>query len=207
MFLVCLGIVNSYPLFLCLILVMLLMGVAMTTVFMEFTTSNGPLGVILEQFGIKIRAGGLLQMPETALQMVMAYVVWTGFTSNVLLFGGSFSRIPVEVLEAAKIDGCGFWREAFKIIVPMVWPMFSTMIVLSCTSFMACGGQVLLLTDGADGTITLNYWMFKQVYGTGSGGSGMYGTVSAAGMCFSAVLIPLTLFIKWVTERIPSVES
>ena len=149
-------------------------------------------------------------MPETALTTVMVYVVWTGFTTNVLLFSGTFSRIPEEVLEAAKLDGCGFVREAFQIIIPLVWPMFSTMLVLSTTSFMSCGGQVLLLTadnTSVAKTITLSYWMFSQVYGGGkTGGSGMYGTISAAGMCFSAILIPFTLFIKWVTEKIPTVE-
>lgn len=185
-------------------------GVAMTTVFTEFTKSSGPIGVLLAKLGHPLKAGGLLMMPGTAIKMVMLYVIWTGFTSNVLLFGGSLSRIPGEILEAAKLDGCSFWREAFSIVLPMVWPMFSTMLVVSCTSFVSYGGQVLLLTAESTSTAkttTLSYWLFNQVYGGGAyGGSGTYGVMSAAGMCFSAVIIPLTLFVKWLTERIPTVE-
>lgn len=185
-------------------------GVAMTTVFTEFVKSTGPLGVLLQTFDIVLKPGGLLAMPETALTTVMVYVVWTGFTTNVLLFSGTFARIPEEVLEAAKLDGCGFLRETFQIILPLVWPMFSTMLVLSTTAFMSCGGQVLLLTADQTATAkttTLSYWMFSQVYGGGkAGGSGLYGTISAAGLSFSAILIPFTLFIKKITEKIPTVE-
>ena len=184
-------------------------GVAMTTVFMEVIKPMGPLGKLLEMlFGYKMPKEGLLSMDATALGATMAYSVWVGFTGNVVLFSGSLSRIPTEVLEAAKIDGCGFWREACKITIPLVWPMFSTMLVLSVAGFTSASGAILLLTNGAHKTTTLNFWMFNQVYGGGAvGGTGQYGIVSAASLLISCTLvIPLTLLTKKLTEKIEAVE-
>ena len=38
------------------------------------------------------------------------------------------------------------------------------------------------------------------------GGTENYGLVSAAGLVFTVVWIPVILFIRWLTEKIPVVE-
>ena len=55
--------------------------------------------------------------------------------------------------------------------------------------------------------LTISFWIFKQVYGSGAiGGTGSYGLVSAAGLCFTLVGVPLIMFTRWLLNKIPVVE-
>jgi ABC-type sugar transport system permease subunit len=140
--------------------------------------------------------------------MILIYNVWTGFTGNILLYCGTMARVPLEVLESSKIEGCGAFREFVQIIIPLIFPTISTQIILLFTGVFTSSGPILLFDPNSSyGTVTLSYWIFKQVYGTGTvGGSGSYNLVSATGLCFTLFGVPIILFIRWLMERIPAVE-
>ena len=73
--------------------------------------------------------------------------------------------------------------------------------------FRASGPILLFDPDASYGTITISFWIFKQVYGSGAiGGTGSYGLVSAAGLCFTLVGVPLIMFTRWLLNKIPVVE-
>ena len=48
----------------------------------------------------------------------------------ILLFAGYFSRIPVELEEAAKMDGAGFIRTFIMIMLPLTKPVVATVSIL-----------------------------------------------------------------------------
>lgn len=183
-------------------------GVAMVAVYTEFIKTSGPLGTIAEIFGITMRPEGLLNNSDTATTTILMYNVWTGFTTNVLLFSGALTRIPVELIESARLDGCGPVRELIKITIPLIWPTMSTMVIFALTGIFGASGPILLFDpDASYGTMTISFWIFKQVYGSGAiGGTGSYGLVSAAGLCFTLVGVPLIMFTRWLLNKIPVVE-
>lgn len=182
-------------------------SVALIAVYKGFINSNGPMKEIFELFGKKIPSKGLLGTPETATPTIVAYTIWTGFCGNILLFAGAMTRVPIDVLESAKLEGCSTFRELFELIFPLIWPTTSTQIIFAFTGIFASSGPILLFTSGAYETTTISYWIFEQVYGTGAaGGAGSYNLVSAAGLCFTLVGVPIILFIRWLMEKIPAVE-
>ena len=172
-------------------------GIVLTSIYLEFIKPQGPLGIILEKLGHPLSVEGT----------IVAYCLWTGFT-GMLMIHGSLARIPVEVIEAAKLDGCGPLRELVSIIFPLIWPMFSTLLIFQMTGLFTAGGPILLFDpNNSYQTITIPYWIFTQVYGGGGyGGSGFYGVVSAAGLCFTAVGVPIILLARKMIEKVPVVE-
>jgi len=185
----------------------ILSSVILTTIFQEFIKPFGPLGNLLELVGVSLPETGLLADKGTATYTMMAYNVWVGFSSWVLMFNSSLSRLPGEVIDASRIDGCGPFREAFCIVLPMISPMFTTLFLLNFTNIFSSSGPVLLFTQGAYETTTVSYWMFTQVYGNGGyGGTGTYNLVSAFGICLTLVAVPLTLFVRWLTDKVPTAE-
>ncbi|MCL2217861.1 MAG: carbohydrate ABC transporter permease [Defluviitaleaceae bacterium] len=52
-----------------------------------------------------------------------------GFLIWVFLFMQSMKSLPRDFEEAAELDGCGFWRTLFTIIVPMQMPMIAVIAV------------------------------------------------------------------------------
>lgn len=51
----------------------------------------------------------------------------------IFLFRQFFFGIPVELEEAAKIDGASLWRTFFRIIIPLAKPVFATVAILQFT--------------------------------------------------------------------------
>lgn len=185
-------------------------GIVFVTAYTEFLQPHGVLGSIQKAFGVTPQERNLLARPETATSAILVYYVLTGFTTNVLLFSGAMARIPIEVLESAKLEGCGPWNELVKIIFPLIWPTFSTQMIFTLTGIFNFSGPILLFTNGKYKTSTISFWIFKQVYGSGEqmvvGGTGEYNLVSCAGLCFTLVGMPIILGVRKIIEKIDTVE-
>lgn len=185
----------------------LISGVVLTTIFQEFIKPMGPLGALVEVLGGALPETGLLADKTTATYTIMAYCAWVGLGTQVLLFNSTLSRIPNEVLEAAKLDGCGPFRELFQLVLPMIMPMFMTLFIMNFAGLFSSGGPVLLFTQGNYETTTISYWMFEQIYGGGGyGGTGQYNLVSAFGLCLTLVAVPLTMLVRKLSDLIPTVD-
>ncbi|MCL2752099.1 MAG: ABC transporter permease subunit, partial [Firmicutes bacterium] len=182
--------------------------VVLTMVFKQFIMPNGPLDGLLRSLGFNgISPRGLLGRSVTATKTIVFYCIWTGFGGAFMILGGAMSRIPLDVLESARLDGCGAFREAVQLILPLVWPTLATLLVFTMTGIFNASGPVLTLVNGDYDTSTLAYWIFNKVNGDQFGrGGGQYNIVSAAGLFFTFVLIPVTMLCRWLIEKVPDVE-
>ena len=73
------------------------------------------------------------------LQIIDTYWPWVlwGLASSPyysFLFRQFFSSIPIEMEEAAILDGCGYWRIFWQIFLPLSFPAIATVVILSFTS-------------------------------------------------------------------------
>ena len=140
---------------------------------------------------------------DYATGALIIYRIWLAWGGNMLLYGGAMARIPLEILESARLDGTGSFREFWSFILPLVWPTTSTLLILNLTGIFATGDVVMLFTQGAYETMTLGYWIYhKSLYG----GAAEYNEIAATGLVFTVVTVPVIMFIRWLIERIPTVE-
>lgn len=65
----------------------------------------------------------LLHVQDTLLAYILPYLI---VPFNVLLLRTYFAALPMELIEAAKLDGAGEWRTFFQIVVPMSTPALAT---------------------------------------------------------------------------------
>lgn len=142
-----------------------------------------------------------------ANKMVLLNLIWLSFPSNMILWGGAFSRIPTSVLESARIDGAGWIRELFQIILPCVWPTLVIMLTTSLASIFGATGNVFLLTAGEYGTQTVSNWMYMKVLQSGSDMSAMLYRVSALALILTVISCILALGIrKLLVNHVEEVE-
>ncbi len=169
---------------------------------------NGIVDMFLHIFGKSIPPEGWLANFDTATGAILFFVVWTGFGTNVLLFSGAMVRVPTEMLEASRLDGCSAFREFFVMILPMIMPTITTLIIVSCTSIIATTGPILLFTGGGYNTTTISFWIFEKIYGGGVAGglTANYNIVSCTGLCFTLISLPIILLIRYLMDKIPVVE-
>ena len=177
--------------------------VVFVSLFQNITNPNGAIEAIIKMFSPDFKMPSLLFRSETATWTMVVYVIWMGWTKNMLYLGGSLARIPVEVLESARLDGVGPWTELTKILVPLLLPTLSTLLLLDVVGILSSSGPILLFTKGAYKTTTISYWMFTMVYATGENA---YAKASAAGMCLTVIMFPVVYTMRWLIGKIDSVE-
>ncbi len=183
-------------------------GIVLVSVYSNMISPTGPIGALLKAMGVQMPEAGFLLDPNTATPAILIYCVWTGFTTNMIIVSSAMSRIPVEVLESARLDGCSAFKELIFLILPMIWSSVSTLVIFLLTGIFNASGPILLFhPDGGYNTMTLSFWIYLQVYGGGSyGGTGNYGLVSCAGLIFTCIGVPFILLVRHFIEKIPAVE-
>ncbi len=76
-----------------------------------------------------LRGLGLI---NSYIGLILVHTAW-GLPWIILFMRGYFSTLPLEVEEAARIDGAGHFRTFFRIILPMSWPGFASVSSLQFT--------------------------------------------------------------------------
>jgi alpha-glucoside transport system permease protein len=88
--------------------------------------------------------------------------VWTGFCTVILSAG--LKGIPVEILEAARIDGASEWQIFWRITLPM---MRTTILVVATTMViivLKVFDIVYVMTNGNLGTEVIANRMYKEMF-------------------------------------------
>ena len=71
-----------------------------------------------------------ITMKETVHGIVLAYIGF-GAPLSVFMFYGFIKSVPLEIEEAAIIDGCNQSQVFFRVVFPILKPIFVTMLVLN----------------------------------------------------------------------------
>lgn len=73
--------------------------------------------------------GYTLHLTNTAYGVILMYIA-TGMSFSVFLMTSFMSTVPVELEEAARIDGSSLYRTFFSIVVPLLRPAMATLIIM-----------------------------------------------------------------------------
>mgnify|MGYP001633069171 CR=1 FL=1 len=177
----------------------ILATVIMVSVYKSMLGPQGPIMTAIYQWGWVQEPIRLFSDTRYAMWASVGYSVWLYVGAVMLWSSGAMARIPKQLLEAAALDGITPWREFIYIVLPMISGTLSTLYIIGIAGILSSGGATLYLTFGDYGTMTLSFWIFKQVY-TGGG----TGTSSALGILMTLVTIPLIFIVKWLSGKISS---
>lgn len=70
-----------------------------------------------------------LGLINTRLGLILLYIA-TGMSFGIFLQTNFMSTVPVELEEAARIDGCNVYQTFFVIVLPLVRSSFATMVII-----------------------------------------------------------------------------
>ena len=128
-------------------------------------------------------------------------ITYTAFVTpfTIWVMRGYFDTIPMELEEAALMDGCTFFQAFVKVILPTAIPGIITIAMLS---FMKSWNEVLfatVLTDSDTRTLALGIYEFQQEFNTS------WNLVMAAGVVIAApVMIFFTFLQKYLVSGFTS---
>ncbi len=102
---------------------------------------------------------------KTMFSMVMIEIaLQTPFT--IMLYRGFMASIPVDLEEAASIDGCTRWQIFQKVIFPLLKPIQATIIILvGVQTFNDFTNPLYFLPGAANTTVQLTLYNYKGQLG------------------------------------------
>jgi raffinose/stachyose/melibiose transport system permease protein len=103
---------------------------------------------------------------KTMHGMILIEVAY-GLSFTVLLFQAFFTTIPRELDEAAIVDGASPLRVFFEIMLPLLWPVVVTVVVVqSVTIFNDFTNPLYYLPGNENVTVQLTLYNFQSQFNT-----------------------------------------
>ena len=89
-----------------------------------------------------------LGQQDLAMIAVTVVHAWRLFPFGVVIFIAGFTSVPKDVLDAATVDGAGFWRRNYQIILPIIAPIVVIALIFGTVFTFTDLSVVYLLTKG-----------------------------------------------------------
>jgi multiple sugar transport system permease protein len=114
-------------------------------------------------FITRAQAPNWLGDPHLAMLCVIIINAWRFFPFAIVIFLAGITAIPQDVIDAATVDGAGFWRRNYQIILPMIAPIVVVGLIFGITFTFTDLSVVYLLTNGGpvNATSVLGYEGFQ----------------------------------------------
>ena len=165
-----------------------------------FDQRYGPINQILSWFW---------RAPVTALWNVWPGLVypaiviceiwqWTPFMFLILL--AALSNVDNSQLEAAEIDGAGFWRTFRRVVLPAIWPVMAIAILIRGLDLFRIFDIIWALTQGGPGTMTETISIYSYVQGFTQ-----FEISYNAAIAF-LVIVLLSVIVTWAIRRMELVK-
>ena len=145
-----------------------------------------------------VRSLAAVNLFGTLPGIVLIHTIF-GMPVMTLLFRNYYAGVPIELFKAARIDGGGFWRIFFQLMLPMSVPIIAVAVIMQMTNiwndFLL--GLVFAGRENLPMTVQLN-----NVINTTTG-ERLYNVNMAATMLTS--LLPLAVYLisgRWFLRGI-----
>lgn len=140
---------------------------------------------LITQFQLLLRIG----LYDNQLGYIL--MVGVGVGIGPILFSGFVKSIPVELDEAAALDGVGYWRYLYSFVLPLAKPALATIFILQAVwIWNEIILATVLLADPAKFPVTVGLYAFKGTY------SNQWPLLAAATFIVAAPLIVGYIFIQ-----------
>ncbi len=114
----------------------------------------GLLNQTLEALGLDEWTRVWLGDKNTALGAIIAIgFPWVSAFALLIFYGGLIS-IPVELFDAAKVDGARFWQRIWRIDLPLLIPQIRLLLILGFIGGVQEFQLIFLTTGGGPGNVT-----------------------------------------------------
>jgi raffinose/stachyose/melibiose transport system permease protein len=156
-------------------------------------------GVLLQAIGLESLIHDWLGEQSTAFGAAMIPGIWrfTGFA--IVIFYAAIQTIPLDLYEAARVDGASGWQSFWHITLPLVRPAMVVVVVWMTMDALKLFDLIFVLTRGNPNHATemIATWMFANTFRHYKMG---YGAAMAV-VLFLMVLGFSVIYIRWTSRE------
>jgi multiple sugar transport system permease protein len=161
-----------------------------------FDNRFGPINQILGWIGGREVTLLWTVNPSLVYPAILAAEIWQWTPFMFLLLLAALSNVDRSQLEAAEIDGAGFWVTFRKIVLPAIWPVLAIAVLIRALDLFRLFDIIWALTGGGPGTMTETVSIYAYVQGFRQ-----FETSYAAAMAFG-ILIIVNLLVILALRRV-----
>jgi ABC-type sugar transport system permease subunit len=162
-------------------------------IFSNMLSLNGAVNQLLRGVGLGGLALDWLGSGRLAIWTMMSVIIWHEFGFGIVLFLARLMSLNEELLDAAKIDGAGWWQRLWYVIMPQLRGVIEFYIVISVITMLAWVFPfVYVITRGGPGTATQVMELYIYNYAFRNSLPGIASAVAVILFLVTAVLmVPL----------------
>ncbi|WP_295121755.1 carbohydrate ABC transporter permease [uncultured Leifsonia sp.] len=125
---------------------------------------NGPLNQAMTAVGLPKQ--NWLADPGLAIWCVLVVMVWQNIGFVMVIYLAGLATVPIEMEEAAALDGASTFRRFRYVVLPMIQPSVAIATTLTLIQGLRVFDQVVALTGGgpAGATQTLALEVYQQAF-------------------------------------------
>jgi multiple sugar transport system permease protein len=125
--------------------------------------------------------------------------IWRGFPFGAIIVLAGLTSIQPDILDAAQVDGAGFFRRWHYVIVPMIAPILFIGLIYDVTFTLGDITIVDLLTQGGPNAATEILPMLS--YQTGIEGGNLSRGAADALILFPILFVGMIFFLRMLYRR------
>jgi len=162
-----------------------------------FNPVAGPLPHWFVAFGVMAKPDNILSDPVHAIWGPIAANVWWGIPFYAITLLASLQSIPLDIYEAAEIDGAGPLRRFWSITLPFLAPTIAITLLLRAVWIANAADLIVVMTRGgpADSTQILASYIFTQAFQRLD-----FGYASAIATVLLVLLLAYSVFVVIVRQ-------
>jgi ABC-type sugar transport system permease subunit len=120
-----------------------------------YNAQFGLVNSFMQRLGLDALILDWLGDPKVALWSLVAVDVWKWYGFHMVIFLAGLQTIPVELYEAARIDGANRWRQFLHITLPLLQPVMLVNVTLSLMGGFGVFDIPYVMTEGGPANSTL----------------------------------------------------
>lgn len=161
-----------------------------------FNGTSGVINDVLMRIGLISEPMAFLADKATALNAVIFTNVWYGIPFFTMMIGAALQGVPLELYEAARVDGASSIKQFFSITLPFIKPVLTLTVLLRVIWIFNFPELIYSMTGGGPGGSThiITSFMLDKINGLD------YGMGSAVGVVVILMLTVYTIFYLSLTK-------
>jgi len=131
-------------------------GIAVFFAWTYILQPDGAVNSLLSTLGLGSlsQPQGWLGNPHTALPTMIVVTVWGAVPVSMLLYLTGLQTVDRNLLEAAQLDGAGWWRTNASVVWPLLRPITAIVVLLNLRDSLQGFQTFLVMTNGGPGDHT-----------------------------------------------------
>ncbi|MCT1437306.1 carbohydrate ABC transporter permease [Brachybacterium paraconglomeratum] len=171
-------------------------GVGLVWLFI-FDPNFGVLAWFLRQIGLS--SPQWILDPDMALIMVMIVYVWKNLGYCAIVYLGGLQSLPLEVMQAAALDGAGPLRRFWSISLPLLSPTTFFLVITTILSSLQAFDILRVMTPTGRGTNAMIFESYLQAFG-GYSRAGYSAAISV--VLFVMLLVITVVQIRFIEKKV-----